>query len=234
MEKDLNEIQWFLDLLKISSVVEDHDSTPLLDWLEKKRENPSFTAHLIGVSDLERWYIGEQDGNIHHESEAFFSVEGVRIASTGLREVNNWDQPILNQKEGGILALICREERGQILFLLNAKAEPGNIGTFQFAPTLQATWSNLRRAHKGARPPFAEIVLGEAPARLVYSALHNEEGGRFWMKTNSNQLYLVDSNQTDLQYDENQYVWASLSQIKGLALVDNVLNPFVKTIIAPL
>ena len=30
------------------------------------------------------------------------------------------------------------------------------------------------------------------------------------------------------------FCWASLSQIKELALMDNVLNPFVKTILAPL
>jgi oxidase EvaA len=234
MENNSNDIIWFLDLLTASRAVEDHDTAPLLDWLEQKRKNPAFTARLIGLSELQSWHTAEDDGNIRHQSGSFFSVEGVRVTSTGLREVNNWDQPIFNQQEGGILALICREEEGKILFLLNAKAEPGNIGTFQFAPTLQATWSNLRRAHQGARPAFAEVILGEAPARLVYSALHNEEGGRFWMKTNSNQLYMVDLNETDLTYNEDQYIWASLSQIKGLALVDNVLNPFVKTIIAPL
>jgi oxidase EvaA len=30
------------------------------------------------------------------------------------------------------------------------------------------------------------------------------------------------------------FYWASLSQIKELALMDNVLNPFVKTILQPL
>jgi oxidase EvaA len=30
------------------------------------------------------------------------------------------------------------------------------------------------------------------------------------------------------------FCWASLSQIKELALLDNVLSPFVKTILLPL
>jgi dTDP-4-dehydro-6-deoxy-alpha-D-glucopyranose 2,3-dehydratase len=30
------------------------------------------------------------------------------------------------------------------------------------------------------------------------------------------------------------FCWASLSQIKELALIDNVVSPFVKTIVAPL
>jgi oxidase EvaA len=203
MENNSNDIQWFLDLLNTSLEVEDHDPAPLLDWLEQKRKNPAFTARLIGVSEIKNWHVAEETGNIGHQSGSFFSIEGVRVTSTGLREVNNWDQPIFNQQEGGILALICREEQGKILFLLNAKAEPGNIGIFQFAPTLQATWSNLRRAHQGARPAFAEVILGELPTRLVYSALHNEEGGRFWMKTNSNQLYLVDPDKVDLTYNED-------------------------------
>jgi hypothetical protein len=30
------------------------------------------------------------------------------------------------------------------------------------------------------------------------------------------------------------FYWASLGQIKELALIDNVMSPFVRTIIAPL
>ena len=96
-----------------------------LKWLEAKRRNPRFSAHLIGVSDLRSWQIEAESGNIHHQSGAFFSIEGVRVTSTGLREVNNWDQPIFTQREGGILALIAKREGCKILFLLHAKAEPG-------------------------------------------------------------------------------------------------------------
>jgi oxidase EvaA len=234
MEKMPDDIQWFLDMLAISKKVEEQDPTILLEWLELKRQNPGFSAELVGLSELTTWSAEAGTGNITHQSGAFFSIEGVSITSNGIREVNKWDQPIFNQKEGGVLALICRREQDQVLFLLNAKAEPGNIRTFQFAPTLQATWSNLQRAHQGARPAFADVLLGEVPAQLVYSALHNEEGGRFWQKSNSNQLYLIDPAETQLEYSHEQYIWASLSQIKALALVDNVLNPFVKTIIAPL
>ena len=34
--------------------------------------------------------------------------------------------------------------------------------------------------------------------------------------------------------DMAMFCWASLGQIKELALIDNVLSPFVRTIIAPL
>ena len=99
MQEKTNDIRWFLDLLKVSYELEDHDPAPLLEWLELKRQKPSFNAHLIGVSELGSWYTEEETGNIRHQSGAFFSIEGVRVTSTGLREVNDWDQPIFNQKE---------------------------------------------------------------------------------------------------------------------------------------
>jgi hypothetical protein len=37
-----------------------------------------------------------------------------------------------------------------------------------------------------------------------------------------------------IETDMKMFYWASLSQIKELALNDNVLNPFVKTILMPL
>jgi oxidase EvaA len=180
------------------------------------------------------WRHDEQTGNIFHESGAFFSIEGAPTIATNLREAPSWDQPIYNQKEGGVLALICKQEGDILLFLLYAKAEPGNLGGLQLSPSAQCTWSNLRQAHKGKRPPLAEFLLGEVEAKVVYKAQHNEEGGRFWRKSNSNQIYLVDVSETPINDDPEKFFWATLSQIKALALIDNVLSPFVKTIIAPL
>jgi len=235
MTVQTNNIEWFRELLDRSRRVEPRDPAPILGWLEERRAAIEFKADLIALSELRSWHTELETGDIHHESGAFFSIRGVRItASKGLREVDSWDQPIFTQKEGGILALIAKTDGSNVLFLLNAKAEPGNLNTLQLCPTFQATWSNLTQAHKGRRPPFADVIMGEAPAKLVYEASHNEEGGRFWMKANRNQIWLVDPIQAPVNYDPNKFTWASLSQLKELALADNVLSPFVKTVIAPL
>jgi dTDP-4-dehydro-6-deoxy-alpha-D-glucopyranose 2,3-dehydratase len=118
-------------------------------------------------------------------------------------------------------------------FLLQAKAEPGNIGWLQFCPSIQCTWSNLKLAHKGRHPPLAELLLAERGIRLIYQSLHNEEGGRFWRKTNDNRIILV-ADESLIRINDGLFRWVSLSQIKALALTDNLLNPFVKTVIAPL
>jgi len=235
MSIESTDIGWFRELLQDSQHVESDDPSSVLEWLSDKRKAPKFEANLINIHDLREWHIDENTGDIHSDSGAFFSIQGVRVASSGgLREVASWDQPIFTQKEGGILALIAKKEGPKILFLLNAKAEPGNIGTFQLSPTVQASWSNINRLHKGNRPAFAEVILGEVPSQLVYESLHNEEGSRFWKKSNRNQIWLVDPSQINLAYDPKQFTWASLSQIKTIALMDNVLSPYVRTIIAPL
>jgi oxidase EvaA len=221
----------FREQLATSARVEEHDPVPLLEWLEEKRSKVSFSASLIGLQELRHWYRENGTANIVHESGAFFSIEGVRVTSRSVREVNSWEQPIYNQKEGGVLALLATRDGDVVRFLLNAKAEPGNIGTLQFAPTIQCTWSNLKRAHKGRLPPLGELIVEDSPGQLIYEALHNEEGGRFWRKSNSNRIILLDEVPA---FDEDAFTWATLSQIKALALVDNVLSPFVKTIIAPL
>ena len=229
----MQDLSWFRELLDRSRKTEPHDPSSLVRWLEYQRAQSGFSAELIGLREVRRWGPDKQ-GNIVHESGQFFSIEGVRIQFSAGREVASWDQPIFNQKDGGILAIVCRQVGEQIEFLLFAKSEPGNIGALQLAPSIQATWSNLNRAHGGSLPPLADLLLDDAPVRVVYKAFHNEEGGRFWRKSNSNQLVLLNGDGNDLDLDENRFIWASLSQIKGLMLFDNIVNPFVKTILAPL
>ena len=64
----------------------------------------------------------------------------MRIKNAKNREVKNWDQPILNQKHGGILALIARETKKGIEFLLEAKTEPGDGDDIKFCPSYSSNY----------------------------------------------------------------------------------------------
>ena len=226
-------LDWFRQRLAASRAIEPKDPAPVLAWREQQRNSITFKADLIGLDDVRGWSRDEK-GNVRHKSGQFFGVEGVRIESGDLREVASWDQPIYTQPEGGILGLIAREhaENG-VEFLLQAKAEPGNIGVLQLCPTIQSTWSNIRRAHAGKRPPMVEVLTAETGVRIVYRAEHNEEGGRFWRKSNENIVAFLD-DESVIETDMTMFYWASLSQIKELALMDNIVSPFVKTILLPL
>jgi oxidase EvaA len=226
-------LDWFRLRLAASEAIEPKDPAAILAWREQRRAAIQFKADLIGLDEVRGW-SRDDNGNVRHKSGQFFGVEGVRIESGELREVASWDQPIYTQPEGGILGMISRESTGKgVEFLLQAKAEPGNIGVLQLCPTIQSTWSNIRRAHAGKRPPMVEVLTAENGVRIVYRAEHNEEGGRFWRKSNENVIAFVDDERV-IETDMTMFYWASLSQIKELALIDNVLSPFVKTILLPL
>src|ERR1039458_8387181 len=220
-------LDWFRGRLAASRAAELKDPAPILAWRKQQRSSIKFKADLIGLDDVRDWSRNPM-GNVRHKSGQFFGIEGARVEGGDLREVTSWDQPILTQLDGGLLGMLAREtaERG-VEFLLQAIAECGNIGILQLGPTIQSTWSNIRRAHTGRRPPMIEVFTAEAGVRIVYRANHNEEGGRFWKKSNENVVAFLDDEGV-IETNLKMFYWASLSQIKELALMDNVLNPFVK------
>lgn len=226
-------LDWFRERLAASRAIEPTDPAPILAWRDTHRGSIRFKSELIGLDEVRDW-SRDAHGNVRHKSGQFFAIEGARVEAGDVREVTSWDQPILTQPDGGLLGMLAREtpENG-VQFLLQGLAECGNIGVVQLGPTIQSTWSNIRRAHAGKRPPMLEVFTADAGVRIVYRANHNEEGGRFWKKSNQNILAFLDDERV-IETSMKMYFWASLSQIKELALMDDVVNPFVKTILLPL
>ena len=120
-----------------------------------------------------------------------------------------------------------------IEFLLQAKADPGNVGYLQFCPTIQSTWENIRGLKDARRAPFAECLDPSDNIRVIYRSKHNEEGSRFWQKSNENMILFVE-DASQLAINEQVYRWASLTQIKEMILLDNVVGPYVRTVVAPI
>jgi hypothetical protein len=216
--------------LRASVGIEPSDPTDLVDWLERQRRQVPFSAELIPLRDVVHWHQ-DDNGNICSATGQFFRVEGVRVrAAAGSNDASGWDQPILTQSEGGVLALLCRETPRQgVEFLLQAKFETGNIGYLQFCCTIQSTWESIR----SKRAPFTECLDAGENIRLIYKSKHNEEGSRFWRKSNENMILFVEDT-SQLTINESSYRWASLSQLKQMILLDNVVGPYLRTVVAPL
>ena len=227
-------LAWLRERLRRSLEIESREPAEILEWLEQRRKEVRFRAGLIPLREVAGWRQ-DDNGNFYNVSGQFFRIEGVRVQSAaGLREIAGWDQPIFTQAEGGVLALICRETAGRgVEFLLQAKADPGNIGYLQFCPTIQSTWENIRGLKGARRAAFAELLDPSDNIRLIYRSKHNEEGSRFWQKSNENMILFVDDI-SRLVVSDSTYRWASLSQIKQMSLLDNVIGPYVRTVIAPL
>jgi len=229
-EKNINKLEEFRLKIKKFENKEATEIDNLLKWRESLIKKSKVSSKLINFNEVKDW-SSDSDGNIHHKSGQFFTLKGVRTKGAIGREVQTWDQPILTQKHGGVLAFLAREtEENGIQFLLEAKTEPGDDDDVKFCPSYQATQSNINRAHGGKLPELSNIVLNNEGAKLIYATAHNEEGARFWKKTNYNLILLLDDPE-NIETKKANYIWASLTQIKKLSLIDNIINPFVKTIL---
>lgn len=207
-----------------------HRTSELIAWIDEIRESSTVSVEELPVNELRGWYR-DDSGAIRHESGEFFSVIGLRIGGS-TREVSGWDQPIVRQKEAGVLGILVSEINGVDHYLLHAKAEPGNTLLYQISPTLQATYSNLRTAHGGRKPRFAEFFEDGGPGEVLYRHWLAEDGGRFYLKSNLNMLVRVPYDAVEDIGDE--YRWFTLSQIKELLGYDDYINPHVRGILCHL
>jgi len=204
----------------------------IIKWFNKKREESDMTVQEIGINDLDKWNVDNNSGNISHDSKGFFEVIGVKVTNTFDREVGKqgWMQPMIGKNPGGILGLLMKKINGVPHYLVQAKAEPGNIGKLQLSPTLQATTSNLLKAHGGLRPLFAEYFDGPKNAKIIYGKWQSEDGGRFHLKSNFNMIVEVDENEEFTTPDS--FIWVTLFQIKQLLKTENFVGPHIRGIIS--
>jgi oxidase EvaA len=121
---------------------------------------------------------------VEHHTGRFFSITG--LAYTAPAERERRFQPIVDQREIGILGFVVQRGPFGVRVLVQEKMEPGNISGPQLAPTCQATTSNLERVHGGDAPPGANLFAPGVVGRLLASSLQSEQGSRFFHKRNRN------------------------------------------------
>ena len=212
------------------SHVENDKIKSVIKWRNKLQKKVKTVSKIIDLKDCKGWFI-DKKSNLFHKSGQFFKVKGVKTSGATNREVTSWTQPILTQKHGGVLAFIARQtKKNGTEFLVEAKLEPGDDSVLRISPSFQATQSNMNRAHGGRLPKFYDIVMKRKGAELIYYTIHNEEGARFWKKSNWNVIVKL-KNPEDPRVKGENYMWLSLKQIKKLGLKNSYINPFVKTIL---
>jgi len=209
----------------------------LVEWYTRQQASCAMKVEEIPLADCRGWIFDEVSGRISHSSGEFFNVHGVRVSFSLDREVEGgWDQPIIAQVgyDGGLLGLLRKRIYGVPHYLIEAKAEPGNPDKVQISPTLQATFSNLKQAHGGKKPRFAEYF--EDPERSNASVLRSqwmsEDGGRLHLKRNKG--VLVEIPEEAVVEAPNSFKWVSLFQLKHLIRINSWVNPHIRGIISSL
>ena len=199
----------------------------VLAWMKRQNDEIVTNIKQISIDKLKGW--GFHEDKLCHYSGRFFSIEGVHV-ETNYRNTHQWDQPIINQPEIGFLGFIVKKIGGVLHFLIQAKAEPGNLNLVQLSPTLQATRSNYMLVHGGKTPAYLEYFNGVKEVTVLVDQMQSEQGARFLHKRNRNMIVEVDEKEV-IEVKTN-YIWVSLGQIKELLHYPNVVNMDSRTVIA--
>lgn len=201
----------------------------ILDWVNFHKDNTKVEVSIKDLSSLENWVYS--DNGLSHHSGKFFSIKpvDVKILENGFLS-RNWQQPIIDQPEVGILGFIVTLIDDVPYFLVQAKIEPGNINHVQLSPTLQATRSNFTQVHKGAKPKYLDFFKSKS-RKVLIDQLHSEQGARFYKKRNRNIILFVDQN--DIHIEDN-FILLNIAEIRELMKHENVVNMDTRTVISNL
>ena len=186
-------------------------------WLKIRKKKIYFSVKRKNISELNKWITNRR--KIYHSSGKFFQILGIRVKSNFF--VNNtWDQPVIYQNEKGILGIIKYSKKGISEYLLQAKAEPGNINKLQLSPTVQATRSNYNREHSGKSVKYLSFFKNLKKKKILVNSLQSEQGGRYLYKFNRNIMVNVNSK---IKAGPN-YIWMSKQDIQESINKNNFLN----------
>lgn len=188
-------------------------------WVERVRVADRTRVTASSLSQSSAW--GLTDGCLRHRSGRYFNIVGLEWMAAGALRC----QPFIEQREIGTLGFIARRRGGGLELLVHAKAEPGNVGIVQLAPTCQATASNRDRVHDGDLPPFSGY-FGNVTGDVLSDTLQSEQGSRFLGKRNRN-IFVVD----DLDAGGPLHRWISLDLFKTLLSVDFLVNTDARSVL---
>lgn len=208
--------------IEVKDVINSFDS--IMEWIDKTNKKTIVNIDKRKLSDSNFWYYDDQKGIITNKNNSFFYITGIERVKDGERI----EQPIIIQEEIGYLGIICKEIKGQLYFLMQAKIEPGNINQVQISPTIQATKSNFTTKHGGNKPNYLEYFLNAKEHQIIFDQIQSEQSSRFFKKRNRNIIILVNE---EVEVLEN-YKWMTLGQIKQLMRYDNIVNMDTRTVLS--
>lgn len=207
----------------------------LVDWYNNRKEQCGMSIERIPLSECKGWDFDRKTGSIVHDSGEFFVIEGIRVSNSSTREVlGGWDQPIVSQVgfDGGILGLLRKRIDGVPHYLVEAKAEPGNPGIVQISTTVQATFSNLKKAHGGRATLYSEYFLEpeQNNAKVIFERWMSEDGGRLFNKRNKTMVVEVEH---EVKLASENYKWVKLSHLAKLnKSTDALVAPHLRGILS--
>ena len=190
----------------------------IINYLNKYKKKYSFIIKKKNISSLDKWIYNKNC--IHHVSKKFFQIRGFQIKSNFYKK-KVWNQPLIVQKELGILGIIKKKINDEYKYLLQIKMEPGNINKCQLSPTVQATKSNYTKVHNGKDIPYLNFFLNNKKIKKIFKIKQTEQGLRYYNKKNYN-ILLEDTKKIIKKFPN--FYWINKKELKYLISKNNTIN----------
>lgn len=204
-----------------------NDFRSIISWITNLKSRHELTVEPMPLKQISDWV--DIDGGISRRDGKYFSVIGVNV-SIDNREVVDWDQPMIQPAQEGLIAFIVRPIDGSYHFLVQAKLEAGNFDIVELAPSVQCLTGNYRTGRNEYSVKYINNVLGAPPSRVLFDSMQSEEGGRFFHEQNRNMIVEV-GDEFPLEVDPN-YCWLTLNQMLRLIEFNNYLNIAARSLIS--
>jgi len=188
----------------------------LKNWLKHQKNIKKIKINKKKISNLKDWIF--KKNVILNSKQNFFSIKAFIIKCKNKITY----QPLIVQKENGIIGINKKKKDNKDYYLLQAKIEPGNINGIQISPTVQATKSNYLRKHGGKKTLFLNFFIKtNNQLKIISKKKLSEQGSRFLKKKNWN--ILIEAK-NPLITNKDNYRWLTRDNLKYLANKKNILN----------
>ncbi len=181
---------------------------------EIKMLDKSVTS-VVNLYKLNNW---KMNGNEFSNPDAEFKIIYCDIEIAG-REINRWQQPLLEAVGESVFALFYCIDNNCMLFLVHTISEIGCFDKIEIGPSIQlGPFSNY---HDDSVIKLFHEKL-QSGTGITFSGYFSEEGGRFYHEQNKNLLIEIDK--TELLNLPKGYFWLDYQTLNILIQFNNCLN----------
>jgi len=180
-------------------------------WLYNLKKKYFIKTKMIPLLQIKDWKFNKK--SIFHKSKKYFSIIGVKV-QTDSREVNEWEQPIIQEKKLGLSGFLIKNVNSAPHYLVNFSLKPGlkypgltcTVRTSNVKNCLNnPNHTNIMKHH------LKKYFIYNTSGKIKYSKIHSDEGGRFFHSQNKYVVVQIDENEK-IKINNN-YIWMSHNQI---------------------
>lgn len=186
----------------------------IYQYINEKKMFDKTKTEIIDLFELNNWKM--IDGEFKAK-DGDFKIVYCDIDIKG-REIQKWQQPLLEANGMSIFGLIYCIENNVIKFLIRAISEIGCFDQIELGPSVQFGPNDI--CSNNVEELFFDKLKNND--NIVFSGLFSEEGGRFYHEQNKNIVMKINKN--ELPKIPEGYFWIDFQILNMLIQFNNCLN----------